>query len=102
MLPTESLVKGIQIAKCIYNYCIYVVDMHTGHQCKVNELEYGKLLLETCSLVNSESQIHRYLAYMYAGALHYTICFRVTWIQIEGSVVVFDSSEVLESSLTFY
>ena len=49
--------------------------MHTGHQCnlKVNELEYGELLLEACLLVNSESEIHRYLAYMYAVTLLYAI-----------------------------
>ena len=72
---SESLVKGIQTAKIIYNSCIYVVDiihfdMHTGHQCKVNELEYGELLLEACSLVNTESKLHRYLAYTYAGELY--------------------------------
>ena len=75
--------------------------IYTGHQWKVNELEYGELLPEVSSLVNSESEIHRYLPYTYASALHYTICYRVTWIQVqgtkyvEGSVVVLDSSEVL-------
>ena len=75
--------------------------IYTGHQWKVNELEYGELLPEVSSLVNSESEIHRYLPYTCASALHYTICYRVTWIQVqgtkyvEGSVVVLDSSEVL-------
>ena len=38
---------------------------------------------------------------MYAGTLHYTICYRITWIQIqgtkyvEGSIVVRNSPEVL-------
>ena len=34
--------------------------MHTGHQCKVNELEYGDLLVEACLVVNGETEIHRY------------------------------------------
>ena len=33
--------------------------MHTGHQYRVDELEYGNLLVEACSLVNSETNIHR-------------------------------------------
>ena len=33
--------------------------MHTGYQCKVNELEYGDLLLETCLVVDGETEIHR-------------------------------------------
>ena len=48
---------------------IYVVDiihcdMHIGHQCKVNELEYGELLPVVSSLVNSESEIQMYLVFM--------------------------------------
>ena len=31
--------------------------MHTGYQCKVNELEYGNLLLETCLVVDGETEI---------------------------------------------
>ena len=34
--------------------------MHTGHQCKVNELEYGDLLVEAWLVVNGETEIHRY------------------------------------------
>ena len=57
----------------IYIVDIIHFDIHTGHPYKVNELEYGELFLEVCSLLNSESEIHRYFAYTYAGALHYTI-----------------------------
>ena len=80
--------------------------MHTGHQCKVNELEYGDLLVEACLVVNGETEIHRYsyvircpqcVNYVHA----HNIMYRVTWIQLqgtkyaEGCVVVLDSSEVL-------
>ena len=34
--------------------------MHTGHHCKVNELEYGDLLVEACLVDNGETEIHRY------------------------------------------
>ena len=34
--------------------------MHTGHQCRVNELEYGDLLVEAGLVVNGETEIHRY------------------------------------------
>ena len=39
---------------------MFNVYMHTGHQCKVNELEYGDLLVEAYLVVNSETEIHRY------------------------------------------
>lgn len=34
--------------------------MHTGHRCKVNELEYGDLLVEASLVANDETDIHRY------------------------------------------
>ena len=39
---------------------MFNVYMHTGHQCKVNELEYGDLFVEACLVVNGETEIHRY------------------------------------------
>ena len=62
--------------------------MHTGHQCKVNELEYGDLLVEACLVVNGETEIHRYsyvircpqcVNYVHA----HSIMYRVTWIQLQ-------------------
>ena len=49
--------------------------MHTGHQCKVNELEYGDLLEEACLVVNGETEIHRYsyvTRYIHIIHTHYT------------------------------
>ena len=80
------------------------VFMYTGHQCKVDELEYGDLLVEACLVVNGETEIHRY---SYETRCPYCVnyihghTYRVTWIQlqgtkyVEGCVVVLDSSEVL-------
>ena len=36
------------------------IRVHTGHQCKVNELEYGDLLVEACLVINGETEIYRY------------------------------------------
>ena len=44
-------------------YCLlFNIDtyMHMGHQCKVNELEYGDLLVEAGLVVNGNTEIHRY------------------------------------------
>ena len=39
---------------------MFNVYMHTGHQCKVNELEYGDLFVEACLVINGKTEIHRY------------------------------------------
>ena len=59
---SQSLVKGMQTSKCIFHsyLLMFNVYMHTGHQCKVNESEYGDLLVEAYLVVNSETEIHRY------------------------------------------
>ena len=62
---SESLVKEMETAKgrslkCVIMY--YTFNMHTGNQCKVNELEYGDLFLEVCPLLNGSSDIHKYIS----------------------------------------
>ena len=59
---SQSLVKGMQTSKCILHIYLLMFNiyMHTGHQSKVNELEYGDLLVEACLVVNGETEIHRY------------------------------------------
>lgn len=57
--------------------------MHTGHQCKVNDLEYGELLLEICSSVNSESAIHRYIFGSKLPVHYITVC-AIGWLGSHG------------------
>ena len=58
----ESLVKILETAKCAYQLfntvlaCIFI-----GHPCKVKELEYCEFLPQACSLLNEESEIHKYV-----------------------------------------